>query len=262
MPRRARTRQSGGVEAAQPGVDMVAFPGVGRRFSVTAKVRFGDTDPRSRLRLDALARLVQDTGDDDLADSGLDPLAPWVVRRTSVWAPDGWPYLGEPLRVSTFCSGLGSRWGERRTSVTSPTATVEVAAVWIFLDHRGRPAALPGPFLDVYQPSADGRRTSTRLHHPPPPPTLDRRRWPLRASDLDIYDHVNNSAVWMAVEDELARHRVLPRLAEVEFHQPVGAEDEVDLASVLDGTTLRLWLTCAGRVRASAVVVAGHARGG
>ena len=250
-------RHSGGVEVGEPGVDMVAFPGVGRCFGVTAKVRFGDTDPRSRLRLDALARLVQDAGDDDLADSGLDPLAPWVVRRTSVVAPGGWPRLGEPLRMATFCSGLGSRWGERRTSVVSPTATVEVAAVWIFLDHRGRPAALPGPFLDVYRTSANGRRTSTRLRHPPPPPTLGGRSWPLRASDLDIYDHVNNSAVWMAVEDELARHGVVPRLAEVEHHQPIGTGDEVTLTSVLAGTTLRLWLTSAGRVRASALVVVG-----
>ncbi len=242
-------------------VELVDFPGKGRRFTTRVKVRFGDTDPRSRLRLDALARLVQDAGDDDLADSGLDPLSPWVVRRTSVWAPDGWPRLGEPLEVTTFCSGLGSRWGERRTSVTSPSAAVEVAAVWIFLDHQGRPAPLGEPFRSIYAPSANDRRTSTRLHHPPPPPAADSRPWPLRASDLDIYDHVNNAVVWMAVEDELARHRLIPRSADVEYHAPVDAGDEVELRSQRDDATLRLWLTGGDRVRASAVVVAAGPRG-
>lgn len=237
-------------------VELVDFPGTGRRFATAAKVRFGDTDPRSRLRLDALARLVQDAGDDDLDDAGLDPLSPWVVRRTSVQAADGWPRLGEPLEVSTFCSGLGSRWGERRTSVASPSAVVEVAAVWILLDRQGRPAPLGEPFLTIYAPSAGGRRTSTRLHHPPPPPSAERRRWPLRASDLDVYDHVNNAVVWTAVEDELARHRLVPRFADVEYRAPVNAADEIELRSRLEGETLRLWLTADDRVRASALVVA------
>ncbi len=235
-------------------MELAEFMGTGRRFTTTGKVRFGDTDPRSRLRLDALARLVQDAGDDDLADAGLDPLSPWVVRRTSVWAPHGWPRLGERLEVSTFCSGLGSRWGERRTSVRSPSAVVEVAAVWIFLDQRGRPTPLGEPFLGVYAPSAGGRRTSARLNHAGPPADADARRWPLRASDLDIYDHVNNSVVWMAVEDELARHRLVPRLADVEYHAPVDAGEEVELRSRVDGTTLRLWITSGDRVRASALV--------
>ena len=237
-----------------PPVELVDFPGTGRCFTVPTKVRFGDTDPRSRLRLDALARMVQDAGDDDLADAGLDPLSPWVVRRTSVWAGHGWPRLGEPLEVATFCSGLGSRWGERRTSVSAPSAVVEVAAVWIFLDHTGRPAPLGEGFLAVYRPSAAGRRTSTRLHHPPPPAGATCRPWPLRASDLDIYDHVNNAVVWVAVEDELAGLDLVPRFAEVEYHLPLTSSDEVELRSHLDGATLRLWLTCAGPVRASALV--------
>lgn len=246
-----------GVHVEGSSLELVEFPGTGRRFVATARVRFGDTDPRARIRLDALARVVQDVGNDDLADAGFDPMSPWVVRRTSMWAPGGWPTLGEPLEVSTFCSGLGGRWGERRTSVSSPTATVEVAAVWIFLDGLGRPAPLTGPFLEVYRSSANGRGSSSRLHHPPVPAGAQARTWPLRASDLDIYGHVNNTAVWMAVEDELARFELVPRFAEVEYHVPIDAGDDVVLRSdVDDATRLRLWLTCEGRVRASAVVVA------
>lgn len=236
--------------------EFVAFPGRGRSFAATGRVRFGETDPDGRIRLDALARLVQDTGNDDLADAGLDPASPWVTRRTAMWASQGWPSLGEPLEVNTFCSGLGARWGERRTTVRSPLALVEVEAIWIFLGPDGRPGRLPERFLRVYRESADGRRTSTRLRHPAPPPDAEVRPWALRATDLDVYGHVNNTAVWFPVEDELARRQVVPRLAEIEYRVPLTAIDEVELATSLSGDGLWLWLTCGGEVRASAHVVA------
>ncbi len=243
-----------------PPTELVDFPGRGRRFTSPAQVRFADAGPDRRLRLDALTRMVQDAGNDDLADAGLDPASPWVVRRTSVWVPAAWPVLGEPLTLSTFCSGLGTRWGERRTTVRSPSAVVELAAVWIFLDDRGRPTRLPDAFLDVYGPSAADRPTSIRLRHrglrPEAAPTRPRRPWPLRSSDLDVFGHVNNTALWMPVEDELARRRLVPRFAEVEFRQPVAADDEVELVTEPDDEGLRLWINADGDTRASAHVLA------
>jgi acyl-ACP thioesterase len=243
-----------------PPRELVGFPGCGRRFTSTARVRFADADPNRRLRLDALTRLVQDAGNDDLADAGLDPASPWVVRSTSVWVPEAWPVLGEPLTLTTFCSGLGTRWGERRTTVTSPSAVVEVTAVWIFLDGHGRPARLPDAFLDVYGPSAAGRPTSSRLRHRSLPPEAasvrQRRPWPLRSSDLDVFGHVNNTALWMPIEDELTRRRLVPRFAEVEFREPVAADDEVVLVTEPDAEGLRLWITAGGDTRASAHLLA------
>ncbi|HEV2069983.1 MAG TPA: acyl-ACP thioesterase domain-containing protein [Acidimicrobiales bacterium] len=248
-----------GIPSPMPPVEFVDFPGVGRRFTSSARVRFGDTDPHRRLRLDALARLVQDAGNDDLADAGLDPASPWVVRRASVWVPARWPALGEPLTITTFCAGLGARWGERRTTVASPSAVVEVTALWIHLDDDGRPSPLSDAFLDVYGSSTGGRRTSSRLHHPIPVPGPDqateaatRRPWPLRSSDLDVFGHVNNTALWMPVEDELARRKVVPRFAEIEFRDPVAADDDVVLVTEPYGSGLRVWITAGGDTRASA----------
>lgn len=101
-------------------------------------MRLGDADRHGRLRLDALARLLQDVGNDDFADAGLDPGAPWVGRRTVVWSPS-WPRLGERLTVTTFCGGLGSRWAERRSSLRDEGggSRVEVAALWVFLGAEG-----------------------------------------------------------------------------------------------------------------------------
>lgn len=248
-------------ESPLPPTELVDFPGRGRCYTNTARVRFGDADPHRRLRLDALTRLVQDAGNDDLADAGLDPASPWVVRRTAVWVPGPWPTLGEPLTIATFCAGLGTRWGERRTTVASPSAVIEVSAVWIHLDETGRPTRLTGPFLDVYGPSAAGRSTSSRLRHRVLPPETapagprSRRPWPLRSSDLDVFGHVNNTALWMPIEDELARRRIVPRFAEVEFRRPVAADDEVELVTEPASDSLRLWITAGGDARASAHVL-------
>ncbi|MDP9452107.1 MAG: thioesterase [Actinomycetota bacterium] len=238
-----------------PPAELVDFPGRGRCFETTAQVRYGDTDPHRRLRLDALTRAVQDAGNDDLADAGFDPASPWVVRRTSVWIPGAWPVLGERLSVATFCAGLGGRWGERRTTVRSARGLIEVSAVWIFLDDQARPARLPGPFVAVYGASTDGRRTSSRLHHPHAAPDAPARPWPLRASDLDVFGHVNNSALWLPVEDEMARRELVPRFAEIEYRTPVQAGDDVVLRTREGDDGLRLWLVVAGQTRASALLV-------
>ena len=45
-------------------------------------MRLGDVDPSGRLRLDAIARYLQDVASDDAADAGLD--TGWVARRTLI----------------------------------------------------------------------------------------------------------------------------------------------------------------------------------
>src|SRR4051795_13779923 len=91
---------------------MVGLPGAGRTFPGRRRVRLGDCSPGGRLRLDAVARYVQDLSDDDTRDAGLAQMT-WVVRRTVIEVPQFPVYL-DPLEMVTWCSGLGSRWAERR----------------------------------------------------------------------------------------------------------------------------------------------------
>ena len=51
---------------------MVPVPERGRRFTAERPVRWGDTDRHGRLRLDALARFLQDVANDDTRDAGFD----------------------------------------------------------------------------------------------------------------------------------------------------------------------------------------------
>ncbi len=242
-----------------PDEELVPIPEVGRRFEASRRVRLGDADRHGRLRLDALARLLQDVGHDDFVDAGLDPAAPFVARRSTVWSPR-WPRIGDRLSLVTFCGGLGSRWAERRTSITvlgrgteGPKAPVEIATLWVFLDERGRPAPLPGWFLDTYGAAAAGRKVSARLSGLRPDEAVASRPWAMRATDLDVLGHVNNAATWTAVEDELARHDLVPTRAVLEYGAPISLVDEICLLSRIDpdDATLHLWLMCGDEVRAT-----------
>jgi acyl-ACP thioesterase len=219
----------------------------GRVFTGDRKVRLGDVDPRGRLRFDALTRYTQDVSDDDTSDAGLDDRPGWVVRSTVVdeLVPAG---LGEWLHFETFCSGLGSRWAERRLSIGGDRgAHYEVATLWVCIDaESGRPHRLTDQFRDRYGEAAGDRRVSARLVNPPPPapPGESARwsRWQLRVVDFDIYGHVNNAAYWAAVEQWIG-HGDSPRRVRQEYGRGVAEMDEVDiLVDEVDAATGLWWL--------------------
>lgn len=243
--------------------EMVPFGGAGRTFSTSRRVRWGDADHTGQLRLDGAARYLQDLGNDDTRDVDHDPAAPWIVRRTTiaVHRPIG---VGEEVTGTTFAGGLGRSWAERRTSlVTQRGGRIEAAALWIFVDPVShRPTRLTPAVIDVYAEAAAGRKVAARLRHGRPddaPGALEARPWPLRSTDIDGLGHVNNAATWEAVEDELARRKLTPVVAELEYGGGIDPADEVELRSVLHAGTgsesfLALWLMVDGDVRASAQV--------
>jgi acyl-ACP thioesterase len=123
----------------------------------------------------------------------------------------------------------------------------------VHVDATGRPARLPGWFLSTYGEAAGGRTLTTKLRLPPPPPGAGSRPWVLRSTDLDVLGHVNNAAVWAAVEDECAARAVVPAGVELEFLGPLRQDDDVVLLSTA-GDRLDLWLTVAGDPRVAAAV--------
>jgi acyl-ACP thioesterase len=227
-----------------------------RVFEASRPVRLGDADERGRLRLDALARHLQDLATDDSTDSGMseEPVF-WVVRRAAI-SIERWPRYLERVDYRTFCTGAGPRWAERRTSGRSGAGgRLEAAVLWAAVDAAsGRLALLSERFDRVWGRGA--RPVSARLIHPAPPRGAQGRPWTIRATDLDVVGHVNNAAYWEAVEDELARCLPgrIPVAAECEHRLAMDLGDQVGLVSELEGGTLRLWLVSDTGVHASAIV--------
>jgi acyl-ACP thioesterase len=224
-------------------------------------VHLGDVGHQGRLRLEALARFLQDVAGDDVDEAGIAGAGAWVVRR-SVVRIQQLPTYHESVDLLTWCSGTGACWAERRTTMAGARGEyVEAATLWVLLDSaRGRPIPLGDEFFRVFGEATDGRRVSTRLSHRRPPPVATARVWPLRESDFDVLDHVNNARYWEAIEDELVfrvpRARVVS--AEVEFRGAVERGDELELVSTArereGATELSVWLLAGGEVRMSGVV--------
>jgi acyl-ACP thioesterase len=198
--------------------EIVAHPGIGRRFEQSVTAGLADAAPSGRVRLDAIARWLQDAALADVVDAGLGEAALWVVRRTRL-AVTRFPRFGESGTVSTFCSATGRMWAQRRTTVaTGGGGLVEAVALWVHLD----PASLrPIPFaeeeLAVYGASAAGREIKARLRHPAPPEGAAPRPWSFRSTELDVADHINNAAYWAVLEDELLTSAADPATIDVEL---------------------------------------------
>ena len=174
-------------------------PSAGRRFVGGQRVRLGDTDPTGSLRPDAAARYLHDVAGDDWEDTGIDADDLWVVRRTAlrVTSAGRWPVLGERVAATTWCSGIGAAWAERRTDLAvDGQVLVEAEALWVPLDRSGRPRRIAAAFRDAYGEASAGRKVPGRVAGAEVPAGADRRPWPLRRVDLDVAGHVNNAASW------------------------------------------------------------------
>jgi acyl-ACP thioesterase len=201
--------------------ELVPEPGEGRVFERTLLPGIADAGADLRVRLDALARWLQDVAYADLLDTGADQGGVWIVRRARMRV-ERFPRFADPVTIRTFCSGLGRFAAERRTSVHGASAAVEAVALWVWIDaETGRPKRFPEEFVGMYSVSAAGRDAPTRLRHGGPPDDAERREWSFRATDEDVAAHVNNSHYWAALEDELAGSTVDAIDAEIEYREPM-----------------------------------------
>lgn len=203
-----------------------------------------DCAPSGRIRLDALARWLQDVAYADVEDAGLEGAAVWVVRRTRMRV-DRFPRFGERFTVLTFCSGIGRMWAERRTTMVGSSADsphVEAAALWVHLDPElRRPSPLTAAELATYGSLGHDRRISARLRHPPPADNGRQRDWHFRHTECDLADHVNNAAYWQPLEEELLAGRDPESIdVEMEFRSPAQPGHKRIVASAE-----RRWITAA-----------------
>ena len=209
--------------------ELVEPPRSGRVFERAIRPGIADAVGGGRVRLDAIARWLQDVAYFDLVDAGFEQRGAWIVRRARLRI-DAFPRFEDELIVRTFCSGLGRFSAERRTTVSGGSAAVEAVALWVWLDESGRPARFPERFVELYGESAAGRSAPVRLRHPGPPDGCARRPLSFRVTDVDVAGHVNNSHYWAPIEEELAGGEPQRLDAEIEYRDS-GQPGELEVLS-------------------------------
>ena len=209
----------------------IPVPATGRTFSATRRVRLADLDRNGRLRLDAVARFLQDAAIDDVQETGWGlPEHLWFLRRIRIDVLE--PFVGDRrVELVTWCSGLAAIAAGRRWSLRGDGGgRAEVDSVWIHLDPEQRPARIEG--FGIYGEATGGRRASTKLELPDPPDDATVSPWPPRATDIDVHGHVNNAVHWQAVEHVLPSLGVDPRrplVAELDYREPIDLGDGIEL---------------------------------
>jgi acyl-ACP thioesterase len=233
-------------------------PEAGRIHRAARPIRLSDRDAQGRLRLDAIARYLQDVAGDDVDETGWGaPEHLWVLRRIRVDVIR--PFLDDrAVELATWCCGLAPVAAGRRTSLVGDRGgQVEVDSAWVHLGPDARPARLDDTF-GVYAEAAGGRRVSTRLELSDPPVEASRTPWPLRVTDVDLLGHVNNAAYWHAVEQALARagpDPARPVRAELDYRSPIDLGETVELVAARDEAMLLVGLAVDGALRAVGRVV-------
>jgi acyl-ACP thioesterase len=200
-----------------------------RAYSHRRSPGIADCAPSGRVRLDAIACWLQDVAYADVEDAGVAQAAVWVVRRSRIRV-NRFPRFGGRFELTTFCSGIGRMWAERRTDVVAAGETnpvVQAVSLWVHLDtERWVPTPLSASEIEIYG-GAPARKVSHRLRHPAPESTEGGAPWNFRATECDLADHVNNAAYWAPLEDELLAGPEPERLdVELEYRTPAQPGDK------------------------------------
>ena len=203
-----------------PATELLPHPAAGRTFTAERTARLGDVDPNGAVRLDAVARYLQDVATDDAVDAGFSNAMGWLVRRSLIRVATP-AVLNERLELTTFCTGFGRSWAERRTTVRGANgAEIDGVSLWVQIDvESGRPARLTDEFVEAYGEAAAGRIVSSKFSlDRSPSPDASPVPNPFRATDLDVFGHLNNAAQW-ALADVVVQHHGLSRagIGEIEF---------------------------------------------
>ncbi len=246
------------------GVDgpMQPLPGTGPGYRRTRSVRTGDCDRDERLRLDAVARYLQDAATDHIDELGLTATdGVWVVRRTVIDAVA--PIRrGATIELRRWCSAMSTRWATMRADLTDEAGgRIETEAFWIKFDpDTGMPARISEELeADLVAHTRQNRLRWRALLPDPVSEGATTEHFPLRSTDIDMMQHLNNAVYLEVIEGLLARTPALrdrPHRAVIEYLKPIAPDAQVQIAVETGADRIGVWFVVDGVEHARAAVLA------
>jgi acyl-ACP thioesterase len=201
-------------------------------------LRVADIDREGRLRFDAATRHIQDVGQDHLRELGFEDTHPlWIVRRTMVDLIRPIEFQ-DMLRLRRWCSGTSNRWCEMRVRLDGRKGgLLESEAFWININRETQmPSRIADDFLEGLQrtTTVDRLRWKAYLTAGGREDASQIREYPVRVTDIDLFDHMNNSVYWSVIEDYLSSTPELlraPLRVTIEHDAPVALGDKLEIIS-------------------------------
>ena len=234
-------------------------PDSGYVYRTSWPVTTGDIDSDLHLRLDGVARYIQEVGAENLVDAGEAEQHPhWLVQRTviDVVEPIEWP---TEVAFSRWCSALSTRWCTMRVDVEGAEGgRIETEGFWIAINQETlTPQRVSDSLIDRFASTTDEHRLKWRpwLHN------LEsaQREIPfaLRRTDIDVFSHVTNTAYWHAIHEVVAEEPdvcAAPYRAVVEYRRPIQYGEDVTLRWTRRDDAVDIALTVGDEVRAAALL--------
>lgn len=252
---------------------LTAQPTHARTFERTYRLRMEDVNPAMGVRLDALARLLQNVAMDMIDESEWGATNPfWIVRRNviDVIEPITWP--GD-AHVERWCEATSSRWVGMRQRLTGtpsatgfadadrPTGLVETSSFCINVTRDGRPSRIDDDVLEDWNRDVADTRYKWKSMAPATPDHVDgpatTRSFALRTTDFDAYGHMNNVAYWYAVDAALADFPGLtdaPHRAVIEYLKPITPREDATIVTKPYDGGLALWFVVDDQVTTAVTV--------
>jgi acyl-ACP thioesterase len=208
-------------------------PGV---FDRQWPLRVADIDRYGRLRLDAAARHIQDIGQDQLRELGFEAIHPlWIVRRTMIDLIEPIEFQ-DMLRLRRWCSAASTRWCEKRVRIDGRKGgLIESEAFWININSNTlMPSRISDDFMEGLRRTTDVHRLRWKAYLKPGArdDAIQIHDYPLRFTDIDLFDHMNNAAYWSVVEDYLSATPELltaPLRVTIEHEAPIALGEKLDI---------------------------------
>jgi acyl-ACP thioesterase len=173
-----------------------------------------------------------------LREMGFEETHPlWIVRRTMIDLIRPVEF-NDMLRMRRWCSGTSNRWCEMRVRIDGRKGgLLESEAFWInFNRDTQTPARIADDFLDGLRKTTDVDRLRWKayLQAGSREDAAEIHEFPVRFTDIDFFDHMNNSVYWSVVEDYLASYPELlkaPLRVTIEHDAAVALGDKLEIIS-------------------------------